>query len=173
MATHLAHLQQCRKCLNLGKDHVLPNGPISSEIMLIAPNPTSEEVEQQKIFTGAVGELLDYTLDEANLDRSEVYITHLVKCRAAGDRKPYTEEVDTCILNWMSKEIKLVNPSIVILLGKHVHQTFIGDKFEFQHLGVVKSKKRTYIMSYHPMHFLTKGDLDGFLELGRIIRENS
>ena len=173
MATHLAQLQQCTRCPSLGRDHVPSSGKTSSEVMIIAPSPTSDEANKQKIFTGVIGELLDYTLDEANLDRSEVYLTHIVKCKTVGIRRPYPEEEDTCILNWLYKEIKIVNPSIVVLLGKHVHKALIGDRFEFKHLGVVKSKKRTYIMSYHPTYFLTSDDLDGLLELGRIIRENS
>ena len=115
---------------------VLGEGPPDAKIMLVGQNPGREEAEQGRPFVGRAGKYLNETLKKNDLDRSQLYITSVVKETTPGNRMPALPEIE----RWMPQlleEIRRVNPKIVVLMGKVAFNT--------PRLGGIE-----YIETYHP-----------------------
>lgn len=110
---------QCQKCaLRKGCTHVVfGEGACHAKIMCIGEGPGYHEDMQGRPFVGASGQLLDKILNVCGFSRQEqVFIGNIVKCRPPGNRDPYPEERQAC-LPYILKQIELIDPPIIILLG--------------------------------------------------------
>jgi len=159
-------LTKCTRCPALGTHHVPPEGPMASELFILGQSPGVTEVEEDRPFCGPSGEALDFLLDELLLDRELVYVTNTLKCHPPENRPGTAEEINTCKQTWLSKELKIVDPSIVLTLGKDAFISMMGakNKHLFKHGHVWRRKKRSLVCFYHPAYFLRRGDLEGFLQ---------
>ena len=176
----LSSVSTCHECPMLGQDHVPSEGNPLADVMIIGQSPGENEVKKHKPFCGPSGELVDFMLDEAELQRSEVYIANALKCHPPGNRKAMDGELDICKSIWLSKEIKSVDPRIILLLGKDAFEAVIPERrwSEWDKIRgsnndyvVMESKKRNYLISYHPSYYLRRGEGLQFVLLGRTIRE--
>jgi len=102
---------------------VLGEGPVGAQIALVGEQPGDYEDRQGKPFVGPAGKLLDHAMSDAGIDRRTVYVTNAVrhfKFQERGKRrihqKPTTGEV-THYRWWLTTELRLVAPSIVVALG--------------------------------------------------------
>ena len=95
------------------------DGPQNSDLMLIGRNPGKQENRQGKPFVGAAGYLLNQLLNQADLNRNDIYVTNLVKCYTPGDRPPTKKEIQLC-LPILFQEIKEVQPKLIIGVGGEV-----------------------------------------------------
>jgi len=130
---------------------VFGEGPENSRIMLIGEAPGKNEDETGRPFIGMAGKLLSEILEEADLDRSQIYITSIVKCRPEGNRKPKKPEYSTCIDLYLSKQIELINPDIIGLLGNSAAYALIGKKnIKTIHGETYKINGRKYMALFHP-----------------------
>ena len=113
-------IRVCVKCpLHASRTHAVPGeGPVPSEVFILGEGPGAREDHQGRPFVGPSGILLVQLLKTAGLTREDVYITSCVKCRPPNNRTPRTIELDTCQENWLNRQLDLVNPRIVVLLGK-------------------------------------------------------
>ncbi|HIH98802.1 MAG TPA: uracil-DNA glycosylase [Thermoplasmata archaeon] len=91
-------------------------GNANSKLMLIAQAPGENEDREGRMFIGPSGKKLDGLLKEANVDRSEIYMTNLIKCMLPKYRKPKEDEIQSCS-QYLNKEIELVNPDVIVPLG--------------------------------------------------------
>ena len=109
----------CTRCpLHLSRRNAVPGeGPLSADVMVVGEAPGKREDETGRPFVGAAGRLLDELLREAGLDRREVYITNVVKCRPPGNRDPSGEEIAAC-RGYLERQIRLVRPKLVIAVGR-------------------------------------------------------
>lgn len=164
-------LKKCRRCPQLGKDHVPAEGSSPATLMIVGQSPGTAEVEDGRPFCGPSGELVDYLLDEIGIDRSLVYITNAIKCHPPGNRPGDKEELDTCAEHWLSKELKCVNPKIIVMLGKDAWYAVTKGNIPFGNRNVHKGKKRVFVTLYHPSYFLRRGDVEGFVEAGKLLKE--
>jgi uracil-DNA glycosylase family 4 len=98
------------------------SGNYKSRIMLIGEAPGANEAETGRVFSGRAGQLLDLKLSEAGLDRDEVYVTNVVKCRPPDNRKPERPEWEAC-RKYLEREVRAVRPRFVLLLGNAALQT--------------------------------------------------
>lgn len=116
----------CRLCrLRDGcRQAVFGEGYPQADIMLIGEGPGQAEDEAGRPFVGKAGQLLDNILTAVGLQRSEVFIGNVVKCRPPGNRLPLPDEVKTC-LPFLQAQIRIINPKIVICLGALASQTLI------------------------------------------------
>ncbi len=116
----------CRRCrLRDGcRQAVFGEGHPQADIMLIGEGPGQAEDEAGRPFVGKAGQLLDNILAAVGLQRSEVFIGNVVKCRPPGNRLPLPDEVKTC-LPFLQAQIRIINPQIVICLGALASQTLI------------------------------------------------
>ena len=143
----------CTKCdLYKGRTHAVPGeGPTHAEIMLIGEGPGANEDKQGRPFVGASGKFLDQLLAQAGVTRADVWITNVVKCRPPGNRDPRPVEIETCTTNYLDLQIKLVNPSIIVTLGRHSMSHFIPDaKITQIHGQMQKVGRRFVIPMFHP-----------------------
>jgi len=170
-ALDIEAVSQCHRCVTLGKDHVPASGNPHADIMIIGQSPGVREVEEGKPFVGPSGELLEFFLDEAGLSREQVYITNALKCHPPGNRPGNPEELEVCFSRWLVKEMKFVNPSIVVLVGKDAWKSVTHGKIPFVHGQSVKGKKRTFLTVYHPAYYLRRGDVESFTKVGKTLKE--
>ena len=143
----------CKKCeLHHSRKNAVPGeGPTQAEIMFIGEGPGAREDEQGRPFVGASGKFLDQLLEQAGVTRADVWITNVVKCRPPGNRDPLPHEVETCTSNYLQHQIKLVNASIIVTLGRFSMGLFFkGAKITQIHGQMRKVEDRFVIAMYHP-----------------------
>jgi uracil-DNA glycosylase len=169
----------CTKCeLYKGRTHAVPGeGPTHAEIMLIGEGPGANEDKQGRPFVGASGKFLEELLSQAGVTRADVWITNVVKCRPPGNRDPEMIEIETCTTNYLDQQIKLVNPSIIVTLGRHSMSRFIPDaKITQIHGQMQKIGKRFIIPMFHPAAALHQQRfrpmlLEDFAKLPQLLEE--
>src|SRR5215213_8490686 len=146
-------IKVCTKCeLHRSRTNAVPGeGPTHAEIMLIGEGPGAREDEQGRPFVGASGKFLDQLLEQAGVTRADVWITNVVKCRPPGNRDPLPDEVKICTSNYLQHQIKIVNPSIIVTLGRFSMSLFFkGAKITQIHGQMRKVGDRFVIAMFHP-----------------------
>ena len=140
----LCRLSQTRK------NAVAGEGQISSKIMFIGEAPGKNEDQQGKPFVGAAGKVLDGLLKNAGIDRSEVFITNVVKCRPPFNRVPHDDERTAC-RPYLNRQISLINPEIICILGRTAFSSLVGGKTITSNRGkFIKKDGRKYFLTIHP-----------------------
>jgi len=151
----------CEKCAlyHSRKKSVPGEGPVNSEIMFIGEGPGFYENEQGRPFVGAAGQFLDQLLAQAGLKRSEVWIGNVVKCRPPDNRDPLPGELAACDV-YLERQIKAINPSIIITLGRYSMGKFMpGVKISTVHGQMRKVGERYVIAMFHPAAALHQASL--------------
>ena len=169
----------CTKCeLHRSRKKAVPGeGPTHAEIMFIGEGPGARENEQGRPFVGAAGKFLDQLLEQAGVTRADVWITNVVKCRPPGNRDPLPDEIETCTSNYLQHQIKIVNPSIIVTLGRFSMGLFFkGAKITQIHGQMRKVADRFVIPMYHPAAALHQVSLkpaimDDFAKLPELLKE--
>jgi uracil-DNA glycosylase len=142
----------CTKCaLHEGRKKAVPGeGPATVEIMFIGEGPGFHENEQGRPFVGAAGKFLDQLLAQAGVTREDVFIGNVVKCRPPGNRDPLPDELAACDI-YLESQIKAINPSIIVTLGRFSMNKFIpGAKISMVHGQMQKIGERFVIPMFHP-----------------------
>lgn len=147
-------------CCDLGKarTHAVPgDGNSGARLMFIGEAPGKNEDEIGKPFVGAAGQFLGEMLASINLKREDVFITNVVKCRPPGNRDPLPSEKAAC-LPYIFKQINIINPVLIVLLGRHAMGNFIsGGQISKIHGQPKKVGGRVYLPLYHPAAALYNG----------------
>ena len=141
----------CRTRTNL----VFGVGNERAEVLLIGEGPGEQEDLQGEPFVGPAGKLLDDMLRLIDLDRSKVYIANMVKCRPPRNRDPLPEEQQACA-SWLQRQIALVNPKIIVCLGRIAAMGLIDPEFRItrQHGQWFDRDGRRWMAIYHPSALL-------------------
>lgn len=100
---------------------IMGTGPRKADIMILGEAPGENEAQTGRVFSGRAGQLLDLKLKEAGLDRDEVYVSNVVKCRPSDNRKPTRVEWEAC-RKYLLREVRAVSPRYVLLLGNSALQ---------------------------------------------------
>ena len=108
----------CRNCpLAASRQNVVfGEGNGHARLMFVGEGPGADEDASGRPFVGAAGQLLDKMINAMHLQREEVYIANIVKCRPPGNRMPGEEEAAACI-GYLKKQIELIHPEVIVLLG--------------------------------------------------------
>ena len=163
VAKAAAKCDACHLCLT-GTRTVFGEGPQTARVMIIGEQPGDKEDLVGKPFVGPAGGLLDAALQDAGVDRKQVYITNAVKhfkweASSSGKRihgKPNRKEVIAC-KPWLDKEISIIQPDVIVLLGATAAQALLGSSFRLtQHRGeFVKSDSAEFVIAtIHPAGIL-------------------
>lgn len=147
----------CRDCpLSQGRHNVVFGvGDPESELMFIGEGPGEQEDLQGEPFVGPAGKLLDDMLEMIDLDRSRVYIANIVKCRPPHNRDPQFAE-QKCCSEWLQRQIELVDPVLIVCLGRIAATALIKDPFRItrEHGQWFDVNGRRYMAIYHPSALL-------------------
>lgn len=95
---------------------VFGDGDPEADVVFVGEAPGQHEDEQGVPFVGRSGQLLDRLLGEIGLERTDVYIANVVKCRPPGNRDPRPDEIDACKA-YLSEQLLLIDPKVVVTLG--------------------------------------------------------
>lgn len=152
-----AACQKCTKCaLCKTRNHVVFGvGDKSADIMFVGEGPGEQEDLQGIPFVGPAGKLLDDMLSIIDLDRTNVYIANIVKCRPPKNRDPMEEEQDACI-SYLREQIRLVDPKIIVCLGRIAAMRLIRPDYRItrEHGQWVKLPDAWVTAIYHPSALL-------------------
>lgn len=152
-----ADCAECRRCrLCETRQHIVfGTGNENAEILLIGEGPGEQEDIQGIPFVGPAGQFLDQMLEMIDLDRSKVYIANMVKCRPPKNRDPQETERRAC-REWLDRQIALINPKIVVCLGRIAAQGLIDPDFRItrDHGDWFDIDSRRYMAMYHPSALL-------------------
>ncbi len=171
----------CVKC-SLRKNciQVVPGaGAAKARIMFIGEAPGKKEDETGVPFVGAAGKFLDEMLEIIKLKRKDIYIANICKCRPPENRDPLPIEVATC-WPWLLAQIKIIQPKLIITLGKHSMERFLpGFKISQVHGKAMRREiedmgKQVFYTLYHPAAALYNGSMrktliKDFKQIPRII----
>lgn len=145
--------------------NVVPGvGSADADILFIGEAPGKKEDETGEPFVGAAGKFLNEMLESVGLSRSDIYITNVVKYRPPNNRDPLPEEVAAC-WPWLRAQVELIDPKIIILLGRHALDRFVpGKRISSEHGKAFRRNVPnlgTYVFYalYHPAAALYNGSM--------------
>lgn len=143
--------KSCRTICLMGE------GNPSAEIMLIGEAPGENEDRINRPFVGEAGQLLNNILKEFGINRSEVYITNVVKCRPPNNRTPGLKELDAC-KQYLVQEIRAIKPKVIIALGGSAMRSLLNIRKNFavgSNRGAtffIGKSKIPVVPTYHPAY---------------------
>jgi len=157
-----AQIRICTRCpLCHSRTIAVPGeGKPTAPVMIIGEGPGSKEDQTGRPFVGNAGRYLDHVVEGSGFDRSDFFITNIVKCRPPSNRTPKVEEVETCISLYLNEQIRQVNPKLVFLLGSTAVKKMLGAKNVEDARGkIIERDGRKYLASYHPAVRFYREDL--------------
>ena len=152
-------VSECRLCpLHEGRTQtVFGVGDVNADWMLIGEAPGAEEDRRGEPFVGRAGKLLDSMLKALGLDRRQVFIANILKCRPPNNRDPRPEEVLACS-NYLEQQINTVKPRLILALGRVAAQNLLKTETP---IGKMRGKRFHYgdppipvVVTYHPAYLL-------------------
>lgn len=159
---------------------VMGDGNLNAEIVFIGEAPGKNEDLQGLPFVGAAGKFLNEMLSHAGLERSDVYITNIVKYRPPNNRDPLPEEKRE-FWPYLTRQIQIIQPKVVVTLGRHSMEYFLPDAKISQIHGQAKrivfgDTKIVIVPLYHPAAALYNGGMrqtliDDFLNVPVVIEK--
>lgn len=134
---------------------VFGTGSKTASLMFVGEAPGEKEDLSGVPFVGAAGRLLDKYLEAVGIDRNEVYIANILKCRPPKNRDPLPTEQEQCI-GYLREQVKLIRPKIIVCLGRIAAMKLIspGYKITKEHGTFVKKGNFTLSAVYHPAALL-------------------
>ncbi|MBO3800501.1 MAG: uracil-DNA glycosylase [Candidatus Brockarchaeota archaeon] len=179
---------QCKKC-RLWENRtnvVFGEGDLNSKIILIGEAPGLNEDKEGRPFVGQAGKMLNETLlKAAGLERNQVYITNVVKCRPPKNREPFEDEVEACF-PYLSIQIQFIKPKLIVTLGNIATSTlFRKFNLKFASMSQIHGKifnvstlsygNLKIIPSYHPATALynprvLSSMMDDWKQIGEIVK---
>jgi len=177
----VAKIIETNVCQDLAKQAtqlVMGDGNPDADIILIGEAPGKKEDETGKPFVGASGKFLDQMLQSAGMHREDVYITNIVKYRPPNNRDP-TKAEKAEFWPYLLKQLDIIQPKVIITLGRHSGMNFIPDLVISRDHGQSKDvtlHDTTYyvIPLYHPAAALYNGSMrqtliDDFVAASKLV----
>lgn len=147
-------VRRCRKCpLCKSRENAVPGeGPVNAKIFFLGEAPGKEEDLCGRPFIGRSGKFFEDMLTSIGLLREDVFITSSVKCRPPKNRTPHKNELEICKKNWLNEQIFLLNPAIIVLLGKTALKQFLGreDSLMKLHGQIIQLDGTKCLVTFHP-----------------------
>ncbi len=156
-------VRQCCKCgLGSSRTNAVPGeGNPDARIMFIGEAPGADEDAQGRPFVGRAGQLLDKIIAACGLERSDVFIGNILKCRPPENRDPRPDEIASC-LPYLQRQIEIIEPEVIVALGAHAAKTLLNTT---KSIGELRGRFQEYIAgigrppvklmaTYHPAYLL-------------------
>lgn len=146
-------MQACRACplAATRTQVVVPDGPDDARIVIVGEAPGDNEDKEGRPFIGVAGKKLNWLLDAAGMDRTQVLITNTVMCRPPNNRDPVAVEKKAC-RKWLDAVLEEVSPVAVLPLGDHAVKSIAGKSVTLKshHGRKVEGSEPLVIPMYHP-----------------------
>ena len=160
LADAAAEAAICTRCrLAEGRTQVVfGTGSPDADLLFIGEGPGFHEDRLGEPFVGAAGQLLNRMLGEIGLDRADVYIANVVKCRPPGNRDPEPDEIEACT-PWLVEQISLIQPQVIVTLGNFATKFVLNTSTGITRLRgqIHRWHGRTVIPTFHPAAILHGG----------------
>ena len=165
------NLGDCQRC-TLGttrKNLVFGVGNPLARLVFVGEGPDADEDLTGEPFAGEVGQVLNRIISAMGLQREEVYICNLVKCRPPGNRDPESDEISACS-PFLLRQIQSIKPEVIVALGTLAAQTLLGTK---ESISKLRGKFHDFhgiplMPTFHPSFLLHKqsdGSMESFWEV--------
>ncbi len=159
-----ARVTVCTKCPHLARSRtqtVFGVGNPDAELMFIGEAPGADEDQRGEPFVGRAGQLLTRIIETMGLNRADIYIANILKCRpdmpvgTMGNRPPTPLEMQTCI-DFLVEQIGIIEPKVIVALGATAVEGLLGARGTMRELrGTWRSFRDTPLMiTYHPSYLL-------------------
>lgn len=154
-----AKYNNCTQCplATQGRNNIVwGKGDENAKLMFIGEGPGREEDAQGIPFVGRAGKLLTKIIESINLEKKQVYITNVVKCRPPNNRNPLPIESETCKKLILLKEIEIIKPKIICTLGAIASKALFGENIR---ISQIRGKFTLFngipvMPTYHPAYLL-------------------
>jgi DNA polymerase len=164
-------IRNCTKCEELAeyRSQAVPGvGPADARVVFIGEAPGRWEDQKGEPFVGDAGAYLTQLLARIGLDRSQVFITNVVKCRPPDNRNPKTPEMDNCEA-YLERQLALIKPDLVVLLGRVALERFfprekITEAAAVPRKKTVAGREITFLPMLHPAFGIRRQDLKPEIE---------
>lgn len=151
----------CTRCgLAEGRTNVVfGSGHPVADVMIVGEGPGQQEDEQGLPFVGRSGQLLETLLGEIDLERSDVYIANVVKCRPPRNRDPREDEIDAC-KPYLRRQMELIDPKVVVTLGNFSSKLLLRTTTGITRLRGIAYEwwGRFLVPTFHPAAALRGGE---------------
>jgi uracil-DNA glycosylase len=147
-----AKIAVCPKCdLCRTRTQAVPGeGAADAAVFLIGEGPGYYEDKSGRPFVGPAGKFLDQLLGLAGLQRSDVFITNIVKCRPPNNRDPQDQEIEAC-RDWLDAQLEQIGPKVIVTLGRHsMGRYFPGESISRIHGQPRQSGPYLVVPMFHP-----------------------
>ena len=146
--------KKCRLCTNR-TNIVFGQGNKKARLMFIGEGPGADEDKQGIPFVGKAGQLMNNAFQALEINREDVYIANIVKCRPPSNRVPEDDEVQTC-LNYLRNQVILIKPKIIVLLGSTALKNILGKEYGITAVRGNWMEKNgiKYMPTWHPAALL-------------------
>lgn len=130
-------------------------GNINAKIMFIGEGPGADEDKQGVPFVWKAGQLMNKAFQALGINREEIYIANIVKCRPPSNRVPEEDEAQAC-LNYLRNQVVLIKPEIIVLLGSTALKTILGKEYGITAVRGKWMEKNgiKYMPTWHPAALL-------------------
>ena len=159
-------VRTCTDCpLSNSRTHAVPGeGPSDAQVMFIGEGPGYHEDQQGRPFVGPAGMFLEQLLASIGLQRDQVFIANMVKCRPQDNRDPFPAEIAACS-KYLDRQIELLNPKLVVTLGRFSLAKFFPRETISKVRGKVKRVEgRNIYPIMHPAAALHRQELRKVIE---------
>jgi len=150
-------LGECTRCKLHSTRHkiVFGDGNPKAQLVFVGEGPGADEDAQGLPFVGRAGKLLTQMIEAMGLQRRDVYICNVVKCRPPGNRQPEPDEV-ACCSPFLFRQLDSIGPKVIVCLGATAFQTLLGTNRSISHYRGQWIDFRGYKMlpTYHPAYLL-------------------
>jgi DNA polymerase len=150
-------LGDCQRCKlsRSRKRIVFGAGDPRARLVFVGEGPGFEEDQRGQPFVGAAGRLLTRIIEAIKLNRSQVYICNIIKCRPPGNRNPEPDEIKTCF-PFLKRQIAAIQPDLIVALGTFAAQTLLDTS---QPISKLRGRFHVYegikvLPTYHPAYLL-------------------
>ena len=157
-----ARIRVCVACpLHKSRTLAVPGeGKAGAKVMIIGEAPGRNEDLTGRPFVGNSGKFLDQVMQGTGFNRTDFFITNIVKCRPPSNRQPKAAEIETCTSLYLLRQISLIDPRLIVLLGGVAVKTMLGLKTVEEARGrIIKHEGRKFLATYHPAVRFHREDL--------------
>ena len=150
-------IKSCKKCklCTTRTNIVFGCGNKNADIMMIGEGPGADEDREGIPFVGKAGKLMNNAFEGLKINRDEIYIANIVKCRPPQNRVPEEDEARAC-LDYLRNQVILVKPKIIVLLGSTALKNILGKEYGITSARGkwIEKKGILYMPTWHPAALL-------------------